>query len=202
VNGLRSLRLALTDFWEESLLLLTAGFLGGIASLLILPLPFVLAGHYGVAARVTDERAVKWADWWASARDNATFFYKWLFFVALVAAVFVANLAFFQATEAAWSTLLRWLSAAFLFVWLLPQPFVAALYLRQTDRRLRVALRNAAVLTIADPFSALIVWLATLLLWLPLGYIAWPTLLVLPIFMVMTSTRLVDLWLRDFPTAA
>jgi hypothetical protein len=201
VNGLRSLRLFAADLWEESLLFLTAGFLGGVASLLIVPLPFVLAGHYGTAARVADERAVQWADWWAEARLNALFCARWLLLVALVGGALLANLLFYQGIEAGWSRFSRWLSIALLFAWLLPQPFVPALYLRQSDRRLRIALCNAAVLTLADPFSALVVWLAILLLALPLGYTAWPMLLALPVFMAVLSTRLVDLWLRDYPTS-
>ena len=194
LDGIRALRLTALDLWEDSFTVLGTGLLGGMLSLLLLPLPFVLAGHYGVADRISEQRIVTGRIWFQCGRKHAPFFYKWMLLVALVSVILLGNIAFYQRLDASWTTIVSWLMMSLLFLWLLPQPLVPALYFRQTDRRLRVALRNAAVMTLTDPLSIIVLWLALLVLAIPLGYIAWPLLLLLQVIMALLGTRIV--WLR------
>lgn len=194
LDGLQALRLTALDFWEESSIALGTGLVGGALSLLLLPLPFVLAAHYGVADRISEERVVTWRVWLQRGRRHAPFFYKWALLVILISVIFSGNVLFYRRLDTWWATALSWIAAGLLFLWLLPQPLVPALYFRQADRRLRVALRNAAVLAFSDPLSTIVLWLALLALAIPLGYIAWPLLLLLQFLMALLSTRLV--WLR------
>jgi hypothetical protein len=197
MNALRALRLALLDIWEESTMVLGIGLLGALLSLLVLPLPFVLAGHYEAADRIAEERTVTWRSWLQSGWGHARFFAFWLLLVAVVAVVLAGNLLFYRRFDAWWAALMRGLTTSLLILWLLPQPLVPAFYFRQVDRRLRVALRNAAIVAIGDPFSIIILWLATFLLALPLAYVAVPLLPVVFVFVAFMSTRLVGLRVRQ-----
>lgn len=192
----RALRLALTDLWDESLILVVSGVLGAILGFLFLPLPFVLAAHYGLARRVSERRVVSWRMLPALARMQPHFFVVWTVLVAFVTLVLVANVLFYLSIGAAWSRVLAWVMVGLLLTWLLPQPFIPALYLQDPERSPRVTLRQAAVFLVMNPGAVLILWLSVILLALPLAYFAWPLLGVLMPFMALVSTRMVQLYLR------
>jgi hypothetical protein len=198
MDGLRALRLTALDFWEESFIILGTGLVGGLLSLLLLPIPFVLAAHYGIADRLSDERVISWRAWLEGGRAHALFFYKWFLLAVFVSVVFLGNVVFYSRFDASWAPVMRLVALSLLLLWLLPQPFVPALYYRQSDSRLLTALRNAAILAFTDPFSALVVWLAALALAIPLNYIAWPFLLLLQVFVPFLSTRTTRLRLKRF----
>jgi hypothetical protein len=195
--GLHALRLAINDLWEESSLVLSSALLGGLLSLLLFPFPFVLAAHYGTADRIGDQLVVSWRTWLQAGRAHARFFYKWFLLVAFVSLVFLSNLYFYSRFEAWWATALRWLVAGLLLFWLLPQPLVPALYFQQSDRRLRVALRNALVICLTDPLAIVVLWAATLLLAIPLASVALPLLLLLQMFIALLSTRIIGLKVKS-----
>lgn len=200
MNGLRALRLALEDVWEESFVVVGMGLIGGVLSLFILPIPFVLAGHYGVAHQIEQEQFAGWRLWIEKARSEAVFFYKWLFLVLLATILLAGNIYFYSQLDTSWGIALGWLAGGTLLLWLFPQPIVPALYLRQSDRKLRTALRNAALLALGDPLSVLIMWVVVLLLGLVAAYLAWPLLLPLPAVLAIYSTRLVGLQLARWPS--
>jgi uncharacterized membrane protein YesL len=189
--------LALRDFWEEFLLIAVVGPMGTLVSLLVIPLPFVIAGHYAAASRVAEQRVVSWRDWWSSAREHAPFFYKWFALVLLVGLVFLANIWFYQGFATDWALFLQWIFIGILVVWLIFQPYVPACYFEQSDLRLRVSLRNAAIIAVADPLSLLAFWLLAL----PLAVISLgfpPLLLLSPLYLVMLSTRIVKQSIRRY----
>lgn len=197
--ALEALRLAASDLWDDSWVLVIVGLLGGLLSLLVLPLPFVLAAHYGMVERLTENRVISLRDWVESGRKHARFFYKWVALVAAVSLLFVSNLIFYGRYDTTWARGLSALMLGLWVVWLLPQPFVPALYFWQSDRRVRVALRNAAIVALSDPLSTLLLWGSALLLAVMLGYVRWPLLLLVPVWVALFSTRVI--WLRLRHTA-
>ncbi|MDQ4077994.1 MAG: hypothetical protein M3220_17320 [Chloroflexota bacterium] len=196
MNAFRALRFAAIDLWEESLVLLMVGLLGGLAALLVLPLPFVLAAHYGVAERIPEHRVIGWRVWFRCGREHARFFYKWVLLLFVVSAVLLTSAYFYIQLGSEAATILGSITGGILLLWWLPQPFVPALYLKQEDRRLRIALRNATVLALRDPLSPILLWFSALLLAIPLGYVAWPLLLLLLVWLALVSTRAVWLHLK------
>lgn len=194
--GLRALRLTVQDFWAEAAFITSSGLLGGLLSLLILPLPFVLAGHYGSAAQISEGSAGSWRTWFASGREHAGFFYKWVLLVAVITVGFVGNLVYYARFDAQWAAVLRGLMLSLMVLWLFPQPLVPALYLRQSDRRLRTAMRNAYVVCLTEPGTVIVLWAAILLLALPLLYFATPLLLLVQLFIPFVSTQIVALKLK------
>jgi hypothetical protein len=196
MTALRALRLAILDIWEESTLVIGIALLGTLLSLLILPVPFVLAAHYGTAERVRDERAVTWRTWFDAGRHNLRFFYPWFILVAIVAVILVTNLLFYLRFEGWWATILQGITAGLLLLWILPQPLVPAFYYRQADRRLRVALRNAFVVTLADPLAPITLWVIALALALAIAYVALPFVLMVPLLAAFLATRIVGLRIK------
>lgn len=187
----RAFRLSLGDLWESSMLVIAAGLFGGLASMLLLPLPFVLAAHYGSALRLAELRVATWRTWLADARQETGFFLKWTLLLLVSIAVFVSNVIFYSRLSFAGAGALRWIVILLMLLWLLPQPFVPSLFLQQDDRRLRTALRNAAVLVLRNPLHALLLWAGALLLAGFLAYIAWPLLGLLLPYLAIGGTRAV-----------
>lgn len=187
----RAFRLALGDLWESSILVVTAGLLSGLVAFLILPLPFILAAHYGSAARLAQQNVAGWRTWLADARRESRFFVVWTLLLLVTIAIFLSNVSFYSQLGGAGAAILRWVMLLLLMLWLLPQPFAPALYLQQEDRRLRTALRNAAVLVLRNPAHALLLWAAAAgLAWL-LANIALPLLGLLLPFLAIGGTRAV-----------
>lgn len=186
-----ALRRTLSDLWDESLLIIAVGVLGGLISLVVIPIPFVLAAHYGMALRISERRVVSVRDWFGLGREHLRFFVLWSVLAAVVTVVLAGNVLFYLRLEVEWAWMLAYAIVGLLLTWVLPQPFVPAFYLQQTDRRLRTALRNTIVLLVTEPLSILLLWLGTALLAIPLAYLAWPLLPALLPVMALVSTHVV-----------
>ncbi len=193
MNGLRAIRLTALNLWDELFVLLMLGALGSLATILVLPLPFVLAAHYGTAARLADERVISWREWLYEGRQHWPFFARWALFALAIGAVLWTNVLFYGGMETRGATVLRWAFASALMLWLSFQPYVAASYFEQADRRLRVALRNGIILALRDPLSMLLFWLVLSLLALLFALVAAPALLLLPLLAALLSTHIVHL---------
>lgn len=196
MSGIEALRRTLSDLWDESLVLVLAGILGGILSLLLLPIPFVMAAHYNMALHISERRVVSVRRWFALGRENLRFFVQWSLLVFVVTVVLAGNVLFYLRLDIEWAWMLAYAIVGLLLLWILPQPFVPAFYLQQTDQSatlaaLRTALRNTVVLLVTEPLTILLLWLGTALLALPLAYLAWPLLPVLVPVMALFSTNVV-----------
>jgi hypothetical protein len=191
VYALGALRRALSDLWDEALLVIVIGLLGGLFSLPILTIPLVLAAHYNAALRISEQRVVSIRDWFRLSREHLRFFVMWALLATLVGVILAGNVLFYLRLGPEWARLLAWSIAGLFFTWILPQPFVPAFYLQQTDRRLRTALHNTMVLIVTDPSSIVVLWLSAAVLAVPLAYFAWPLLPALMPFIVLVSTRIV-----------
>ena len=192
----RALRLAFADVYDELLVLMGAGFLGGALSLLLIPFPLVLGGHYGALKRAAEGRIVSLGDWLSLARDNAGFFYKWVAVAVGVATVLVLNVPFYWRMGTAWGQIAGGVAAGIFLLWMLPQPFAPALYLQQPDQGLQRAFRNAAVVAFLEPVATIVMWLASALLGAILWWMAPPLILPLPVFTAAFATRVVMLRLK------
>lgn len=191
VSVWRAIRRILSDLWDESLLIIMTGLVGGILSLLIIPVPFVLAAHYNMTLRISERRVTSLRDWFRLGREHLRFFALWSLLATGVTIVLAGNVVFYLRLQYEWAWMLAYAFLGLLITWLLPQPFVPAFYLQQADRRLRTALRNTSVLLVSDPLSIVLLWLATVALGLPLAYFAWPILPALVPFVALISTHVV-----------
>lgn len=192
----RAIRLAFTDLWDESLLLVVVGLFGSFLSVLLLPLPYLIGAFYGIALRLSERRAVPWRMLWELAREHLRFFVQWVALSGAITIILLGNIWFYLSIGAEWSRLVSWFMAGLLLTWVLPQPFVPAFYMHQEDQRLRLALRNAAVFLVMDPFAVILLWLTLAGVAVPLAYAAWPLLGTLIPLMALISTRIVQLYIK------
>jgi len=159
---------ALKDFWDELFLLALMNIVTVLLAIPVVTLPPALAGLWNVANRVAQGKAIGWSDYFEGFRR---YFWKaWglALLNILVVIIVVTNLWFYTPGNAPFEihpTLGLWMRAfwvAVALLWLALQMYPLALLLEQEDQRLRVALRNTAVIFIANPSFTLV--LAALLL--------------------------------------
>lgn len=190
------LRRTLSDLWDEALLLTLTGVIGGLLSLVIVTIPYVLAAHYHAALRISQHRVVSLRDWFGLGRRQLRFFIQWSLLAVFITIVLIANVLFYLRLPYEWAWMLAYAFIGLLLTWILPQPFVPAFYLQQTDRRLRTALRNTVVLSVTEPISIILAWTVVALLTLPLAYLAWPLLPAIIPVMALISTHVVKRYAR------
>jgi len=171
---------ALKDLWDELFILV---LMNVVTTLLVIPVvtfPPALAGLWNVANQVVDGRSVHWSDYFEGFRR---YFWKaWglALLNILVAIIVSTSVRFYAPGNAPFEinpTLGLWIRALFAgagFLWLVIQMYPMALLLEQEDQRLRVALRNAAVLFITNPGFTLV--LALLLLMVAVISLFFPVL--------------------------
>jgi len=159
---------ALKDFWDELFLLVLMNVVTMLLTIPVVTLPPALAGLWNAANRVAQGKAVDWSDYFGGFRH---YFWKaWglALLNLLVAIIVVTNLWFYTPGNAPFeinATLSVWLRAfwiAIALLWSVSQMYTLALLCEQKDLRLRVTLRNTAVLFFANPGFTLV--LALLLL--------------------------------------
>jgi hypothetical protein len=174
------------------------GHLGWVTVLLALQIvpailfPPALAGLWNAANRVADEYVPYWRDYFEGFR-----LYFWRSLALAIMNVFVATtmiigVPFYAPSStplnlsSSASTVLMMGVIVFGVMWFVYQMYPLALLIEQTDKRLHLALRNAAILFLHRPgFSALIavalfiVIALSAVLWLPLVLITWSLIAVI-----------------------
>ena len=159
---------AVKDFWDELFFLALLNIVTALLAVLVITLPPALAGLWNVANRVAQGKAIGWSDYFEGFRR---YFWKaWglALLNILVITIAITNLRFYTPGNAPFEihpTLSLWIRALWMavaFLWLTLQMYPLALLLEQEDQRLRVTLRNTAVIFIANPGFTLV--LAALLL--------------------------------------
>ncbi len=197
--ALRALRQVFVDLWDESLLIVLSGVVGGLLSLVISPLPSVVSAHDRTTLAISEQRSVAFRDWFRWGREDLRFFVRWSLLFFFVAIVLAANVLFYLQVGAAWSRALSAVMTGLLLAWLLPQPFVPAFYLQQREPGVRAALRSAAIFMATDTGSLVVFWLCSALLIVPLFYLAWILLPAIVPFMALFSNRIVRGYVRPRP---
>ncbi len=159
---------ALKNFWDELFLLALMNIVTVLLTIPVITLPPALAGLWNVANRVAQGKAIGWSDYFEGFR---LYFWKaWglALLNILMLLIVITNLQFYAPGNTPLEihpTLSLWMRAlwtAVMLLWLTLQMYPLALLLEQEDQRLRVTLRNTAVIFIANPGFTLV--LAALLL--------------------------------------
>ncbi len=156
-DSVRVLGKAAENFWDELFLLMGMNVVTVLLAVPVLTLPPALAGLWNVANRVARGRAVHWRDYWEGMRRYAGPAWGLALLNLLVILVLLTNLRFYTPglvpfdLHPALSLGIRGVVISLLALWSLVQLYPLALLLEQEDRRLRVALRNAAVLFVTNP---------------------------------------------------
>ena len=172
---------SLRDFYDDAALLIAVNILWVGLSLPLITLPPATGGLYYVTNRIAHGYAVRVRTFFEGFRQY--FVKSWQLALAnlLVLAVTWANLVFYGQLDSPWLRYLRILLLYLLAFWLAMQMYTFPLLLEQEDKRLKLVLRNAAFLVLADPVFTVI--LAVLLL----VAVALSAALTLPLILMTSS---------------
>lgn len=160
---------ALKDFWEELFLLALMNIVTVLLLVPVVTFPPALAGLWSVANLVVKGSSVHWSDYFAGFRRYFLKAWGLALLNILVVVILVTNIRFYAPGIAPFDispNVSMWIQAVFVgtaVLWFVLQLYPMALVLEQDDQRLRLALRNAAVLLIANPGFTLLLLLFLLL---------------------------------------
>ena len=131
------------------------GFVGLALLLSVISFGPSNAGLYVIAERITEGRTSSWRDFFAGLRANAKLSWQvyglWMF--GLV--VFLFNMQFYSLNGSQISAFLTVLFLYLLVVWFGILIYIGPLMLIQTDKRIRVIARNAALMAFGRPLFTL-----------------------------------------------
>jgi len=157
---------ALKNFWDELFTLILMNIVTVLLAIPVVTFPPALAGLWNAANLAAKGRSVHWSDYFEGFRLYFLKAWGLALLTILVVVVAVTNLRFYTPGTSPFNinpTFSIWVRAFFVvigFLWIVTQIYPMALLLEQEDQRLRVALRNAAVLFVANPgFTILLVLL-------------------------------------------
>ncbi|MEE8389384.1 MAG: hypothetical protein V3S14_01125 [Anaerolineae bacterium] len=160
---------AIKDWWDELFLLLLMNIVTALLLIPVVTFPPALAGLWNAGNRVAQGRAIGWADYFEGFRRYFLKAWGLALLNILVVVIVLTNVRFYSPDVAPFEisdTASTWISGFFVatgFLWLVVQIYSMAMLLEQEDQRLRVALRNSAVLFIVNPGFTVVL---TLLLFL------------------------------------
>ncbi len=161
------LRTALGGWWREIFILTGLNLLWTMAALSIIAFPPATAAMFHVARQVlaNDER-ITWQTFWRPFRRYWLAAWRWGLVFFGLAGVAASNLWLYQEAPGLGWTMLRWVWATFLFVWVIVNLFFWPLWFAEEEshRTLRTTYRNALAFLSANPLPAFIVALVALVL--------------------------------------
>ena len=160
---------ALKNFWDELFILMLMNVVTVLLVIPVVTFPPALAGLWNAANLAAKGRSVHWSDYFEAFRR---YFWKaWglALLNLVVVAILYANFRFYTPGTGPFqinANVSMWIRAIFVgvaMVWSIIQMYPLALLLEQVDQRLRVALRNAAVLFVANPGFTILLLLLLLI---------------------------------------
>lgn len=183
-----ALRAALGGWWREIFLLTGLNLLWTLAAFSIVALPPATAAMFYVARQVLANDLVNWQTFWQPFRRYWLAAWRWGLLFFPLAGVAAWNLWFYRDVPGSMWTILRWVWATLLVVWVILNLFFWAFWFAEDEeyRTLRTTWRNTLSFLSANPFPALFVTVivfilgtASFLFGIPLGvlFMSWTALL-------------------------
>lgn len=185
---------ALKDFWDELFLLALMNIVTVLLAIPVITLPPALAGLWNVSNRLANGRGIDWQDYFDGLRRYFCKVWGLALLNALVVVILLTNIWFYGQENIPFtlSENVRTLMQAFFVIagglWLLYQMYPLAMLLEQEDQRLRVALRNAAVVSLTNPVFTIVLGLLLLIVAIISTFLPmlWP-LITLALFAVVCN---------------
>jgi hypothetical protein len=182
------MRAALDVFWETArdwyngmVGLAVLNFVWLTLSLTVILLPPATAGLAVITHSLAHGTGAHFSDFWPGMQRYAWLSYRWALVNAAAVVIFAVCFSFYGAAGGVLGVLLQMLFVSAGLVWLATQFYVWPFLMEQEDKRLRLALKNALFLTLANP-----VYTFTLLGTAALGLVL-SVITILPIAVFATS---------------
>ena len=152
------MRAALDVFWETvrdwyngMLGLAVMNLTWLLCSLTLILLPPATAGMVTITNSIAHGTGAHFSDFWPGMRRYAWVSYRWALVNITAAVIFVVCFSFYGAAGGALSVLIQAFFAAAALMWIAVQFYVWPFLIEQESIRLRIALKNALFLTLANP---------------------------------------------------
>jgi len=191
---------ALKDLWDELFLLLLMNIVTMLLLVPVVTFPPALAGLWNAGNLAAKGMSVSWRDYFEGFRRYFLKAWGLALLNVLVAAITFTNIRFYTPGVAPFEisdTLSTWIGGFFTavaFLWLVLQLYPMAALLEQEDQRLRVALRNSAVLFVTNPGFTIVLALLLVLVAVISMLLAIPWVLItLAIFAVVCNKAVLHL---------
>lgn len=122
----------------------------------VLPLGPANMGLYSIAQRVTEGRTSTLGQFFAGMKEHAVLSWKvyGLWMVGLVTILF--NMGFYAGMGSTLGAFLQILFIYLLIIWLALLMYIGPLAILQTDKRLKIIARNAALMTLGRPIFTIV----------------------------------------------
>jgi hypothetical protein len=139
-----------------------AGLIGALLAFLIVAPP-VTGGVYYVATHIAREKRIEFGYLWEGIKTFAG--PSWVIGGIVVAsgAILIVDVVFYLTSENTVFAVIGFLGLWALLFWITVQVYLMPLAIMQNDKRIRVILKNASLLTLAYPFYALVILVVALL---------------------------------------
>ena len=167
----------LRDWWDGMVGLATFNLLWLGLSLTVILCPPATAGLYAVTNSLAHGKGQRLDDFVAAARCYAWVSWRWALINLVLGVLLAVNLVFYGSIAGAAAFLIQMALVIGAAVWLVMQFYVWPFLIEQEQKRLRVALRNALLLALANPLYTLtlllisgLVIVLSLVAILPLGF--------------------------------
>lgn len=171
----RTLRHGYDNLWTLAM----ASLLWYAGALLIVPLGLVTAALHRVTRPMSEERATHWRAFFTEIRADFRWGSMLLWPLVIVLVVLQANISFYSAASTQALQLLAFAFGSLLFVWLGIMLYAFPMALRQEEQRLRLTLRNTAIMVLAHVPGVLLSMLLLLILCVLLAVIP-PLFILIP----------------------
>jgi hypothetical protein len=182
------MRAALDVFWETvrdwyngMVGLAVMNFAWLLCSLTVILLPPATAGIATVTNSIAHGTGAHFSDLWPGMRRYAWVSYRWALVNIAVVVIFVVCFTFYGAAGGTLGVVIQTLCAAAGLVWIAVQFYAWPFLIEQENKCLRIALKNALFLTLANPaYTFILLGMAALALVISL-------ITMLPIAVFLTS---------------
>ena len=122
-----------------------------ILSLTLVLLPPATAGMYAITHSIAQGKGQQWNLFWDTVRRYGWISARWAALNVVVVAVLIVNFSFYGAIESTLGSVLQIVIAIGGLLWIATQFYFWPFMLTQEQKQVRVALKNALFLTLADP---------------------------------------------------
>lgn len=144
------------DWYNGMVGLAAMNFVWLTLSLTVVLLPPATAGMYAVTHSIARGTGAHFSDYWSGMRRYALISYRWALVTISAGAVWVVCFRFYGTVPSNFGAVVQVILAAAGLVGLAVQLYVWPFLMVQTEKRLRLALKNALFLTLANPAYTLL----------------------------------------------
>ena len=169
MQAVRIIISAVKAYYEEILFFVVTGAILCVATPLIIPMPFALAGVWMIAHRAVRGLGVNWKLYWGAVKEYGLQSLWLTLILGLGYGLLAANAWFYSTPDVSLfsNNLIAWIRPIILIiglVWIGMSFYAYALLLELEEPKLLAILRSSLSLTLVKPLTTLILLIVTLLL--------------------------------------